>query len=172
MDSLRVTADSLQVHLATLQAAGDTVEAPGVEGELEAIRNRLEPPDPERAPEAEGMEVEAEPILPQQYFFVLLAEPMVSEQLYQLTVGGVRNINGLTGGGGEAGVTWTRPEPPPEEDSPTPADTAAVVPDTMLLVPDSIPPDTGKVLGILSAVRAQAVPFRGILSRAGGEMTP
>jgi hypothetical protein len=164
LDSLRVVADSLDVLFSVLQAAGDTVDAPGVETELESIRARLEPPDPEGEPEEEEEAEPPEPILPQQHFYVLLSDPMVSDQLYRLTASGVRNINGLTGGGGESGVTWTRPEPPPEDPAPTPGDTATAVPDTLAAVPDSIPPDTGQVFVTRPASRGSTVPFRGILS--------
>jgi hypothetical protein len=71
----------------------------------------------------------------------------------------VQNINGLTGGGGEAGVTWTRPEVP-EDSTGVAADTTGIGPDTLGIVPDSIPPDTSRVL------------FRGVLPAGGRKKLP
>jgi hypothetical protein len=172
LDSLRVVADSLELQLGTLQAAGDTLDAPGVEGELESIRTRLEPPDPEGEPEEDEEVAPDEPILPEQHFYVLLTDPMASGQLYRFTVAGVENINGLTGGGGESGVSWTRPDPPPEDSTATPGDSAAAVPDTLASVPDSIPPDTGRVFVIPDGLPGKDLPFRGILSPRGRKRSP
>lgn len=113
-DSLQGVADSLQITLATLQAAGDTVDAPSVEAELDAIRVRLEPPEEDEEQEEEE-DVPPPPILPEVFFFALLSSPLESSQLYHLAVVGVRNVNGLLGGGGEAGISWTRPDPPPAD---------------------------------------------------------
>lgn len=139
-DSLRGVADSLQGVVQALEAAGDTVELPEVQRTLERLEARLAPPEPE-APEEE--EVPApEPILPRPSFFAVLREALEPDQPYQVLVEGVRNINGLGGGGGEATVTWEPPEPPP-------GDTAVAVPDSLLVPPDTavVPPDTGRVRG-------------------------
>ena len=113
-DSLQGVADSLQATLATLQAAGDTVDAPSVETELDAIRARLEPPEEDEEQEEEE-DVPPPPILPELFFYALLSGPLESGQLYHITVEGVRNVNGLPDGGGEAGISWTRPDPPPAD---------------------------------------------------------
>ncbi len=139
LDSLRLVADSLEVALAALQAAGDTLEIGGMEGELERIMDRLAPPEeeeeavpgrPERPPPGGAGAEEAPPPfpLPENHFFVRLAEAMVGNQLYRLTVSGVQNVNGLLEGGGGAGVTWVPPEAPPED--PVAADTAGAPADT------------------------------------------
>ena len=83
--------------------------------------------------------------------------------LSAFTAAGVRNINGLTGGGGESGVTWIRPDPPPTDSTQTPVDSAGVVPDTLATVPDSIPPDTSRASVNPGGSPGRKVPFRGIL---------
>ncbi|MGW8267765.1 MAG: Ig-like domain-containing protein [Longimicrobiales bacterium] len=140
-DSLRVVADSLQGVVQALEAAGDTVELPEVQRALERLEARLAPPEPE-TPEEEEEAPAPEPILPQPSFFAILQEALEPNQPYQVLVDGVRNINGLGGGGGEATVTWEPPEPPP-------GDTTGALPDSLLVPPDtaSVPPDTGGVAG-------------------------
>jgi hypothetical protein len=154
-DSLRGVADSLQTTLATLQASGDTVDAAGMEEELDAIRARLEPPE-----EEEEEETPPPPILPEPFFYALLSTSLESGQLYRLRAAGVRNVNDLVDGGGEAEVAWTRPDPPPVDSSALAPDSAVVAPDTLGMVPDSIPPDTGRVTfrGVLSPVRRKRLP--------------
>ena len=156
-DSLRGVADSLQTTLASLQASGDTVDAAGVEAELDAIRVRLGPPEEE---EEEEEETPPPPILPEPFFYALLSSSLESGQLYRLRVAGVRNVNDLVDGGGEAGVTWTRPDPPAVDSSAMAPDSAVAVPDTLGMVPDSIPPDTSRVSfrGVLSPVRRKRLP--------------
>jgi hypothetical protein len=136
VDSLQVVADSLQEVLTDLEAAGDSVGADSVASALALVETRISPPQPRERPEM--LEPPPPPpVLPLQNFFALLADPLAPEALYQITVSGVANINGLGGGGGESGITWTPPEDP--------ADTAAVV-DTAT-APDTagVPPDTGAV---------------------------
>jgi hypothetical protein len=140
-DSLNMEVDSLRVLVARFQAAGDTTAADSVDAVLEAEEGRLESllasEDPE-GPEEEEEEVAQAPgpVLPEQFFYAILREPLAPSILYQLTVTGVRNIASVTDGGGEAGVTWTPPETPP--------DTAGVPPDTAAVPPDTanVPPDT------------------------------
>lgn len=112
-DSLRVVADSLQGTLAALQAVGDTLAILEIEDELEVILGRLEPPETAEVVEEEKQVVEEEPILPESVFFALLASPLEPDQLYRVVVSNVVNVNGLPGGGGSVGFTWTPPEPPP-----------------------------------------------------------
>lgn len=140
-DSLRLVADSLQGVVETLQAAGDTLELPGVEEALEGILARIEPPE-EEAPEEEEEEAPPPPILPQQHFFSILEGPLEPNESYTVTVANVRNVNGLTGGGGEASVTWEPPEPPPQDTIGAPPDSSVVLPDTL-----RVPPDTSRVTG-------------------------
>lgn len=114
LDSLQITADSLENALPSLAAAGDTAAVLEVQDELSAIRRELESPEPPGAGmrgEEEVEEVEEEPILPEQVFFTLLASPLEPGQLYRVEVSGVENVNELPGGGGSSGVTWTPPEP-------------------------------------------------------------
>lgn len=150
VDSLSTVADSLEQTLAGFTEAGDTLGADSVGTRLEQIRDLMAPPEPPEEPEP-GAEVELPPILPQQEFFIYLAEPLVGEQLYTAVISGVTNINGLSGGGGEASFTWEPPEPPPEEVPDTSAvpDTAGVPPDTGSVAPPDTgsvaPPDTGSV---------------------------
>jgi len=135
-DSLTVVADSLARILRTMEAAGDTLGADTVGTQLERIEGRIAPPEPREEPEAPREPEAPPPILPKQEFYVLLAEPLAPEVLYQLTVSGVTNLNGLGGGGGQSSFAWE----PPEEEPGVEADTAAVVPDTA-----GVPPDTGRV---------------------------
>jgi len=142
VDSLRIVADSLDQILTGMEAAGDTLGADTVGTELERIQGRMAPPEPREEP-VPRVAAEPPPILPQQEFFVLLAEPLVPDQLFQLTITGVENINALGGGGGEASFAWEPPEPEPSEEP----DTATVVPDTAGVPPDTagVPPDTAGV---------------------------
>ena len=142
-DSLQMVLDSLETVLASLQAtAADSTEIEPIAAEMEAIRKRVEPAEAEEeeVPEEEPGPAEPEPVLPETFFYALLAAPLVPDELYDVRVTGVWNIAGVRGGGGEAEVTWT----PPEPDTTAAPDTMAV-PDTMV-VPDTTggaPPDTG-----------------------------
>jgi hypothetical protein len=146
-DSLRGVADSLRTVVADLEAAGDTLELPEVRAALERLDARLEPPEQEEAEEEEAPPPPP-PILPEPEFFAFLRAPLVPDQVYQVTVANVRNINGLTGGGGEGDVTWEPPERPP-------ADTAGALPDTTGVPPDTtaVPPDTTKAVQGFSRLR-------------------
>jgi len=142
VDSLGIVADSLDRILTGMETAGDTLGADSVGTTLERIRERMAPPEPREEP-APGVAAEPPPLLPRQEFFVLLAEPLIPDQLFQLTVTGVVNINDLGGGGGDVEFTWEPPEPEPVEVP----DTAGVVPDTAAVPPDTagVPPDTSGV---------------------------
>jgi len=142
VDSLGVLADSLDQVLAGFEAAGDSLGIDTLGAVLGRIRDRMEPPEPPEEP-AEGQTVELPPILPQQEFFVRLAEPLLPDQLFQAIIFGVVNLNGLGEGGGEASFAWEPPEPEPVEEP----DTATLVPDTTVVPPDTavVPPDTAAV---------------------------
>ena len=112
-DSLQGVADSLAAALPALQAQGDSAVTAEAQAQLERITQRLTPPE-EVSPEAEEEEEpEPEPILPESVIFARLASPLEGGQLYRVLVTNVLNVNGLSGGGGEVGVTWTPPEAPP-----------------------------------------------------------
>jgi hypothetical protein len=133
LDSLQVVVDSLQEVLADLEAAGDSVGVDSVASALAVVETQISPPQPRERP-GTLEPPPPPPVLPLQSFFALLADPLAPEVLYQVTVSGVANVNGLTGGGGESGITWTPPEDPADtvavSDTATAPDTAGVPPDT------------------------------------------
>jgi hypothetical protein len=149
VDSLQVVADSMGQVLVAMEAAGDSVGVDTIAPALERIRARMEPPEPRQEDPQEnptGFEVPP-PNLPKQEFFVLLATPLASDRLFQITVAGVTNINGLMDGGGELSFTWEAPDTGPDEEPDSTAlvpDTLGVPPDTMAVPPDTmaVPPDT------------------------------
>jgi hypothetical protein len=144
-DSLGPIADSLEIVLAGMEAIGDTIGADTIGPLVEQIRTRIAPPEA-REEAAEEVASEPPPALPQQEFFVLLADSLVPDGLYQASVSNLVNINGLAGGGGEVSFTW-EPEPPPEEAADTAgaqADTATV-PDTATAPDTVVVPDTSEV---------------------------
>jgi hypothetical protein len=146
LDSLTAVADTLRQILASMETAGDTLGVDSIGTQLERIETRLEPPETQEEEEPEP--VEPPPILPQQEFFVRMADTLPSNRLLVATISGVTNINGLPDGGGEASFEW---EPPEEEAADTVAapDTAGVLPDTgNVTLPDTgnvTLPDTGGV---------------------------
>jgi hypothetical protein len=144
VDSLQVVADSMGQVLVAMEAAGDSVGVDTIAPALERIRVRMEPPEPQQEdPQEDPTGLEAPPpILPKREFFVLLANPLVTDRLFQITVAGVTNINGLADGGGELSFTWEAPDTEPEEDP----DSTALVPDTLGVPPDTagVPPDTSR----------------------------
>lgn len=165
VDSLQVVADSLTRVLADMRTVGDTLGADTVQVALERVQTRLEPPaPPERPAGPEGRRqapAEPPPILPQQEFFVQLADSLAPDQTYDVVVSGVVNINGLPGGGGESSFTWEPPEPP--------ADTSAAAPDTGAVAR----PDTGSAIrtdtsALLQSGRRPGMTF----SRTPGRLEP
>ena len=148
VDSLQLVVDSLDQIYQEMEAAGDSLGIDTLGANLGRMRDRMAPPEPPEEPEPEAAQ-ESPPILPQQEFFVLLTSPLDPDRLFQASVAGVVNINGLGGGGGEASFSWEPPEPPPEErpDTAAVADTAGVPPDTAGVRPDTagVPPDTSGV---------------------------
>lgn len=91
------------------QVPADTVESP------------YDPGDPPRA---------------EQDLYLLLEEPLVPDVTYTVSVEGLENIAGATGGGGEAEVVYTPPPPDTAE-----ADTADAAPGTPDEVEDDDPGD-------------------------------
>ena len=147
VDSLGVVADSLDQVYAAFDAAGDSLGIDTLGAVIGRIRTRMEPPEPleEREDPTGGREEAPPPILPQQEFFVRLAEPLPPDLLVQAVVSGVVNLNGLGEGGGEASFMWEPPEPAEEPGTAgLVPDTAAVPPDTAVAPPDTAvaPPDT------------------------------
>ncbi len=139
-DSLQLLADALQDALREFQAAADTLRADSVARSLDAVLMELAPSEPPSTPPARpggrpgmgaGAGAEAPPpILPEQEVFVILQRPLTPDLSHQVTVAGVRNVNGVLEGGGETSVTWSPPERPPGEGEGTPPDTTGVPPDT------------------------------------------
>ncbi len=118
-DSLQALADSLGALLPALRAAGDSVAIDSVARALDAVLARLAPsvapaPPPRQAArgQARGPD-EPRPILPEQGFFLILASPLPRDVPHMVRVNGIRNVNGVVEGGGEATVTWKPPEAPP-----------------------------------------------------------
>lgn len=150
MDSLQVMADSLSQLMEAMEAASDTLGIDTIGPALARIQNRLAPPEPEELEPREGLREEEapEPILPQQAVYVVVADSIPANRLFQVIVSGVVNINGLPGGGGDASFTW-EPPAPPEEEADTlaaPVDTTSVPPDTAAVAnPGAVPPDTTTV---------------------------
>lgn len=91
-----------------------------------------EDPDPEEpaAPPEEAPAEADEPLLPAYEIVVILEVGMAPAAAYTLHVEGLRNLNGLPGGGGEAEFEGPLPPEEPEEDPPPDPDA----------VPDTVPP--------------------------------
>ena len=97
LDSLYV-ADSIQFEeeqrrIEVLRTAGDSVAADEIESGLRTPR-----PPAERS----QRELQARD-LPKRVLYVLLADTLVTDRPYDLSVAGVTNINGVPGGGSLAG---------------------------------------------------------------------
>ncbi len=126
-DSLHV-ADSIQFEEETqrieaLRAAGDSVTADEVESELTTPR----------PPAQSDARVLQDRDLPKQTLFLLLTDTLATDLLYELSVSGITNINGVPDGGGTAEVLRETSRPadlpadqiePPDPDQP-PAQPAA-----------------------------------------------
>ncbi len=98
-----------------------------------------------------GMTPLGEP-LPGREVFVLLADTLVPEVPYVVTVSGVTNIAGTAGGGGQDTLSYTPPPPPDTtgaagDSTSVQADTTVVQPDTTGVRPDTagVQPDTAGV---------------------------
>ena len=175
LDSLRVT-DSIQDAAAvraadSLRAAGDSAAAIAVEEEASGRRaSRTTPqaaarPRGARRPGGRGDEDDRD--LPKQALYVLLADTLITESTYQLTVSGITNINGLPEGGGTVEVL--RPAPPVDTtavaDS-AQADTTGARPDTAAADRDTIRWGARGAGGTADRVRAEIT--RGAAVPAGG----
>lgn len=133
-DSLQLVADSLQSSLPALQAQGDSTALAEAEARLERLTEQLAPQERvSMEGEEEVEEPEPEPILPESVIFARLASPLAPGQLYRVVVANVLNVNGLSGGGGSVGVTWTPPEPPPGDSTGVGAEGPETPPDTALV---------------------------------------
>ena len=91
-DSIRFEEEQEQIEL--LRSAGDSIAADELQSESRA---------PRRPAEATETDLRARD-LPKRLLYVLLADTLATDQLYELSVAGVTNINGLPGGGGVAEV--------------------------------------------------------------------
>ena len=91
-DSIRFEEDQQQIEL--LRSAGDSVAAAEIESELTR-------PRPPAQSDARTLRTRN---LPKQVLYLLLADTLVTDQPYELSVAGVTNINGVPGGGGTAEV--------------------------------------------------------------------
>lgn len=137
----RAMADSI----AQEQTAGGSVESP--EGDSTAVSDSAAaPPEAEQGRPAdaggggdEPGEEEPERPRPQQTLFVILDGELVPGVLYEAELEGITNINGVAEGGGT--ITFTRPIPPPPQDT-TGTATDSVPRDTTGVVTDSMPADT------------------------------
>ncbi len=103
-DSLHVS-DSIQLEEArerieSLRSAGDSATADEIESELRTPRPRA----PRAPQELQTRE------LPKRLLYLILADTLAADQAYELSVGGVTNINGLPDGGGTAEVLREAPE--------------------------------------------------------------
>lgn len=97
-DSLHVS-DSIQFEqaqqrIASLRNAGDSAAAAEIESELSV-------PRPAAASNARELLTRD---LPKRVLYLMLADTLATDQLYELSVAGVTNINGVPGGGGAAEV--------------------------------------------------------------------
>ena len=113
--------------------------APGDPGDDPAA-GQAAPPDSAVVPGDEG------PTLPARELVLLLLVALVPEEIYEVDVGGVTNVNGLSGGGGVIELSVPAAPPPPEPDPDTPVapdgDPAA---DTTAVPGAAAPPDTADV---------------------------
>jgi hypothetical protein len=172
-DSLRAVADSLARVAADSAAAagGGGVPDPAAgepppdpTGELPSADSLAGPPPgpgiqvPRGIPAGPGgsqpSEVRVLPDgtpIPDPTVVLLLDGPLPPGIEIEVTVEGITNLNGLDGGGGSRGVTWTPPAPDtipvdslPADSTGLPPDTAGLDPDTAGLEPDTVGlvPDT------------------------------
>lgn len=115
-------------------AAGDPADDPADD----TAADQAAPPDSAVAPADDG------PTLPARELILLLSATLVPEEIYEVDVGGITNVNGLSGGGGVVELSVPAAPPPPDPDPPVPplgdppADTTAA-PVTVT------PPDTAAV---------------------------
>jgi hypothetical protein len=89
-----------------------------------------DPDDPDAAPATPAPAPDPGPGLPSQELILILSRPLLPEVSYTLTMGGVRNINGVADGGGV--LEFEGPAAPPDPaDDPVPGDVLPgdVVPD-------------------------------------------
>lgn len=99
------------------------------EEEAEEEPDPEEPAAPAEPPEEAPAEAD-EPLLPAYEVVVVLEVGMAPAAAYTLHVEGIRNLNGVPGGGGEAEFEGPLPPEEPEEDPPTDPDA----------LPDTVPP--------------------------------
>ena len=113
----------------------DSVAAEDLGGDPAA--DQAVPPDSTVAPADEG------PTLPARELVLLLSAALVPEEIYEVDVGGVTNVNDLSGGGGV--VELSVPAAPPPSDPPSVPPSGDPAADTTAAPGAAAPPDTAAV---------------------------
>ncbi|MDE0395694.1 MAG: Ig-like domain-containing protein [Gammaproteobacteria bacterium] len=113
----------------------DSVAAEDLGGDPAA--DQAVPPDSAVAPADEG------PTLPARELVLLLSAALVPEEIYEVDVGGVTNVNDLSGGGGV--VELSVPAAPPPSDPPSVPPSGDPAADTTAAPGAAAPPDTAAV---------------------------
>ena len=111
-------------------AAGDPADDPAA--------GQAVSPDSAVAPADEG------PTLPARELVLLLSTALVPEEIYEVDMGGVTNVNGLSGGGGVVELSVPAAPSPPDPDPPVPPDGDPAA-DTTAAPGTATPPDTAVV---------------------------
>ena len=101
------------------------------------VADQAAPPDSAVAPADEG------PSLPVRELVLLLSAALVPEEIYEVDVGGVTNVNDLSGGGGV--VELSVPAAPPPSDLPPVPPNGDPAADTTVAPGAAAPPDTAAV---------------------------
>lgn len=113
----------------------DSVAAEDLGGD--PVADQAVPPDSAVAPADEG------PTLPARELVLLLSAALVPEEIYEVDVGGVTNVNDLSGGGGV--VELSVPAAPPPSDPPSVPPSGDPAADTTAAPGAAAPPDTAAV---------------------------
>lgn len=137
-DSARV--DSARVAGAVVDSAGAVADSVGAaKSEVARARSRVAAGRPGGAG-GEGEKTPAEP-LPIRELVVVPEAPLAPGTRFWIKISGIRNINGVEGGGGSVVFeTAEADEPDPPDDDPGPP--ASTLPDSAVARPPSNPPDS------------------------------
>ena len=91
------------------------------------------------APQTDSVAVANELLLPVQDLVLVLSAPPVPDEIYEVRIRGVRNINGVPGGGGSVDLMWVLTPPPAEVPPPSPdAPGGATVPADSTALPGGL----------------------------------